>query len=448
MKSIYIIAPHNRTPFASFATSVQTLFPRQKGSGDFRNLSAFRAVPPRNRVAHVSGAVIGSRNMRDTFIILCLLFSVLRVLSLVLQAGGETFFHLASPTLRDGHPRAAIPFRAFRVFRRDIYSAPFLATNMTTRLQLHFNLLATLAAVLLSTATAFAQMSSNDSPPDTSLGIPSLTNVTEELPPVGTNSIPSILPRPPFVPGGSTVRSAFSGKFVVPGRSLRMPAPEAENDSRTPSDWNRAITFGMNMTDGNSDTLRYALGLDAAKERKQDTTRIRARAAYGESENQKDTEYATALYRYDRQLSHRFYVLGNADWFTDTIADVDYRLIGIISPGFHLWRSDSTVGKLELGAGYLAEEKGSGQDAFAAGRAAGALERIINAHILTWASIEYLPKLTDSTVFYINSELGLAAMLTRDLNLNLTFEDRYDNTPATDKNSNDLAFTTSLSLKF
>jgi hypothetical protein len=51
-------------------------------------------------------------------------------------------------------------------------------------------------------------------------------------------------------------------------------------------------------------------------------------------------------------------------------------------------------------------------------------------------------------VFYINSELGLAAMLTRDLNLNLTFEDRYDNTPATDKNSNDLAFTTSLSLKF
>jgi putative salt-induced outer membrane protein YdiY len=227
-----------------------------------------------------------------------------------------------------------------------------------------------------------------------------------------------------------------------------MPAPEAENDSRTPSDWNRAITFGMNMTDGNSDTLRYALGLDAAKERKQDTTRIRARAAYGESENQKDTEYATALYRYDRQLSHRFYVLGNADWFTDTIADVDYRLIGIISPGFHLWRSDSTVGKLELGAGYLAEEKGSGQDAFAAGRAAGALERIINAHILTWASIEYLPKLTDSTVFYINSELGLAAMLTRDLNLNLTFEDRYDNTPATDKNSNDLAFTTSLSLKF
>jgi hypothetical protein len=56
------------------------------------------------------------------------------------------------------------------------------------------------------------------------------------------------------------------------------------------------------MNQGNSDTLRYGFGLDAAREREKDTTRVRARAAYGESDEQKDTENATALCRYDRQI--------------------------------------------------------------------------------------------------------------------------------------------------
>jgi len=39
-------------------------------------------------------------------------------------------------------------------------------------------------------------------------------------------------------------------------------------------------------------------------------------------------------------------------------------------------------------------------------------------------------------------------MLTRDLNLNITLEDRYDNAPAIDRSSNDLTFTTAVSLRF
>jgi hypothetical protein len=312
--------------------------------------------------------------------------------------------------------------------------------------------LALLVAILIPACPAFAQATStsNDVPPVTTTEpTTSATNIFPQPPSTLTNH-PSILvpPKQTFIPGGSSVRSAFSGKFVVPGRTLRLPAPEADNDTRPANDWNRSLTFAMNMTQGNSDTLRYALGLDAAREKEQNTTRVRARAGYGESEGQKVTEYATALYRYDRKINRRFYALGNLDALTDTIADIDYRLIGILSPGFNLWRNDQSICKMELGAGYLAEQKGSGNDSFAAGRAAASLEHILNAHVLTWASVEYVPKLQDPKVFYVNSEVGLAAMLTRDLNLNLTLEDRYDNTPALDKESNDLTFTTSMSLKF
>jgi putative salt-induced outer membrane protein YdiY len=268
------------------------------------------------------------------------------------------------------------------------------------------------------------------------------------LTPSLTNHPPSTPAKTPYVPTGADVRSSFSGKFVVPGRTLRLPAPEAEHNPQRPDGWNRALTLAMNMTQGNSDTLRYGLGLDAAKESEQDTTRVRARAAYGESEDQKDTENATAFFRYDRQLNRRFYALGDIDWLTDTIADIDYRVIGILSPGIHLWRDDRTVCKMEIGAGYLAEKKGEGHDAFAAGRAAGIVEHILNAHVLTWASVEYLPKLADPSVFYLNTEFGLVSMLTRDLNLNITLEDRYDNAPAIDRSSNDLTFTTAVSLRF
>lgn len=274
------------------------------------------------------------------------------------------------------------------------------------------------------------------------------TNALTPPPPSLTNQPPIIPPKTPYIPTGTDVRSSFSGKFVVPGRTLRLPAPEAVDNRQRPDGWNRALSLAMNMTQGNSDTLRYGLGLDAAKEREQDTTRVRARAAYGESDEQKDTENATALLRYDRQLNRRFYALGDIDWLTDTIADIDYRVIGILSPGIHLWRDDRTVCKMEIGAGYLAEKKGTDKDAFAAGRAAGLVEHILNAHVLTWASVEYLPKLADPGVFYLNAEFGLVSMLTRDLNLNLTLEDRYDNAPALDRSSNDLTFTTAVSLRF
>lgn len=278
---------------------------------------------------------------------------------------------------------------------------------------------------------------------------PATSNIVTQPPLLTTNQY-HVVPTPKATPtiSGSSIRSTFSEKFIVQGRTLKLPAPDGSSPPPGPDEWLRSILFGMNMTQGNSDSLRYSLGLDAVRTSDIQTARVRGRSAYGESEGQKDAENAAAMVRYDRNLTRRIYALGDVDWLTDTIADVDYRVLGILSPGIHLIRGENTVCKLELGAGYLTEKKGNARESFVAGRAAGILERLFNAHVLGWCSIEYLPKLADRDVFFINAEAGIVSMLTRDLHLHCTVEDRYDNAPADDKTSNDLIFTTSVSLNF
>lgn len=271
---------------------------------------------------------------------------------------------------------------------------------------------------------------------------PAVTNVT-----VVTNVAPT-LPGP----SGAAVRAMFlqpgQGKFSVAGRTLALPAQEPGPTNGPATPWRRAIDFGMNMTKGNSDTLRYSLALDVVRERDKDLIRLGAQTLYGKSEDTKDTENASARTRYERQISPRTYGLGYADWLSDTIAGIDYRVTAIASPGWHLLRSPRSILNVEAGAGYLEEKKEADREGYAAGRLAASVERLLNEHVLTWCAVEYIPKFADMSVFFVNTEAGVASMLARNLTLKATLEDRYDNAPAPDVKNNDLYVSTALSLNF
>ena len=307
----------------------------------------------------------------------------------------------------------------------------------------------------LSLAPLLAQQTSTTDTNGPGGMVPALTNWVV-APPATTASNAVVRPiavtnAPPALSGGA-VRGIFTdvgqGKFSVAGRVLRLPAPEAAPATGTTSTWHRAIDFGMNMSKGNSDTLRYSLGMNAIRERDEDLASIRARGVYGESSGTKDTENASARARYERMLSKRTYGLGYAEWLTDPIADTDYRVTAIVSPGWHLMRTDRTILNVEAGAGYLDERKGDLDDGFAAGRLAASAERLLNTHVLAWSVVEYIPKFSDRNVFFVNSEAGVASMLARNLTLNVCVADRYDNAPAIDTKGNDLNLTASLNLCF
>jgi putative salt-induced outer membrane protein YdiY len=277
-----------------------------------------------------------------------------------------------------------------------------------------------------------------------------VTPVETNQMPVITNQIPVIKPKGTVKTGTSNVLSAFAGSFggsySVSGRTLRFPAPEAT--PRNATSWRRNLDFGMNMARGNTDTLRYSLGVDTVKEKDANTIRFRAHGAYGESDGSKDTENAGATLRYERQLTPIVYALANLDWMTDPIAELDYRFTGILSPGFHLIRTKTSLLNFEIGAGYVEEKKDNNEDGYTAGRAAIIAEKLFNDHVLGWATVEYIPKLADPSVFFINTELGLASYITRDLSLNICYQERYDSNPGEDTESRDSILSTALSLNF
>ena len=300
----------------------------------------------------------------------------------------------------------------------------------------------------VSLAQGVAPTTSTTNPPPVTVPVTGIT--TNETPPVTTNAPPVVKPKSPGVVNGVSLLGAFSGsagsKFSVSGRTLRLPDPGTLRHAD--DDWRRNLDFGMTTTRGNSETLRYSLGIDAVKEQENDLFRLRGKGSYGESEGVKDTENAQALFRYERLLTQRVYALGNIEWMSDSIAGLNYRLTGILSPGLRLIRSETTVVNAELGAGYIEENKDESETGWAAGRAAATVEKILNAHVLVWCTGEYLPKITDPGIFFVNAEAGIASFITRDLSLNVCYQERYDSAPVEGKENSDTVLSTALSLSF
>ncbi len=318
-----------------------------------------------------------------------------------------------------------------------------------------------LALILLPFLAAFGQaagleLNATNHPPSitTTNSWPAPETTTNVAPPSSVTNLPPpvVSPKPTSTINGSTLMTAFGnmpgGRFGVSGRTLKLPVTDLGTNAVSPDAWRRTLEYGMTLTQGNSDTLRYWLGLDALKERDADLFHFRARGSYGESESKTDTENAVASMRYERKLTDLSYALGNVEWMTDPVADLNYRVATILSPGFHLIRTEESLLNVEAGAGYLTEKKNEDEQGFLAGRFAITFEQVLNMHVMAWGSAEYLPKLLDASVFFINAELGIATVLGRNLSLTVSLLDRYDSAPSDDKRGNDSILTTALNLNF
>lgn len=275
-------------------------------------------------------------------------------------------------------------------------------------------------------------------------------------PPVSTN-LPPTEPAPVVSPvgpvpvvSGTAVHEMFGasrgGKFGVVGRALTLPVET--NAPPVASPWRRQIELGLSLTSGNSDTLRYTASVDARRETEQTLVRLRGSVAEGESEGMKDTENMGLGERFELLLTEKWYVMQTLDWWRDPIAEIDYRVTGIWSPGYHLVRTVSSLVNLEAGAGYVQEQKDGVEDGYMAGRLAVALERVLNPYVMGWLMAEYLPRVDDMDVYFMNAEAGLSSALPPRLALNVVLRERYDSSPIDEKESSDLALTASLSARF
>ena len=226
----------------------------------------------------------------------------------------------------------------------------------------------------------------------------------------------------------------------------KLPAKKAAK--REKGAWRRNLELGLATARGNSDTLRYDGEVSASKETDQNYFYIKAGGRYGESDKEKDTENATGEARFQHRLTERMYAGVDGYGLHDPIADLDYRARASLALGRQFVLSDRTALSAEAGPGYVAEKKAGESEGFLAGRVAQMLEFLVTDRLQIWQSVEYVPNLEDSRVYYVNAEVGLETVLLSSLSLKFTIEDRYDSNPAEGKEGNDLLTTTSLSWSF
>ena len=304
------------------------------------------------------------------------------------------------------------------------------------------------AGLLFWSGAGWAQTETNDTPepPDSATNAPPAA----DAPAAETPSASAKSPKPPPAYRGADMQDAFKGagrsRFGVSGRVNKLPAKKSVKKEQ--GQWRRNLEFGLATARGNSDTLRYDGEASASKETEQNYFYIKAGGRYGESDKEKDTENATGETRFQHRLTERMY--GGLDGYAlhDPVADLDYRARASLSLGRHFIRSERTALSVELGPGYVAEKKDGESEGFVAGRVAQMLEFLVTDSLQIWQSVEYVPDLEDSRVYYVNAEVGLETVLLSGLSLKFTIEDRYDSNPAEGKESNDLLTTTALSWSF
>lgn len=198
-----------------------------------------------------------------------------------------------------------------------------------------------------------------------------------------------------------------------------------------------SIALGLTMTDGNSDTLLGNVSLLKLRTRDAYSLRLGADFAYGEDQDEKTTENAKAVAEYRYLLSERSYVFSTLTALYDDIADIDYRGVLSVGPGYYLMKSERVTLGVEAGPAYIREKVGGEENDDLALRVGERYDRVLSATAKCWQALEYLPVADDFNDYLLNSEIGVEAAINSSASLRLVVKNAYDSTPAPDREKSD-----------
>ena len=212
------------------------------------------------------------------------------------------------------------------------------------------------------------------------------------------------------------------------------------------------VVLGATLTDGNSETLQANGGI-LADGRIPDTAEVHAGIEGNYSENTDDDDNSETTVQNGKvfanvkgDIANGWYGVGDAQYFHDRIADVDYRFT--LSPGIGRYLIDNDTVRLSIEAGpaYVWEEVDDETDNYWAARAAERLDWAISETSKFWEQCEYLQNCEDGDRYFINAEAGIEAAVSARVNLRLVVSDKYNSEPAASAEKNDLSVVTALSV--
>lgn len=198
--------------------------------------------------------------------------------------------------------------------------------------------------------------------------------------------------------------------------------------------WSGSVNVGGIYTDGNTRTSALSVTADAT--RTDGENRYTGDASYNYSRNRAidDTSADNARLGlgYDRFLTEKAYVLGNASYFTDNVAALDARTIFGVGGGYQIEDTEEFKWSAEGGISFVDEDfavDANDRD-YEAGRIATALNWVINKNVSYTQGTELLVSLDDSDDQLVINDSRIDLSLSESMIASVQYRLNYDNTPA------------------
>jgi len=212
--------------------------------------------------------------------------------------------------------------------------------------------------------------------------------------------------------------------------------------------WESAITFGVTLTSGNSDTLLANTTFSTHRINPTNEWLFGADASYGENNAVKSAEILHGFGQYNHLFTPRWFGYARADGLHDGISDVKYRVTLSPGAGYYFIKTKATMLAGEAGPGVVFERLDGENKTYLTPRLAERFEHKMDDHTRVWQSVEFMLQVDNPDNFLVNAEVGVEAALTKKLSLRTVVDDSYANIPAPSRKSNDVKLISGLAYKF
>lgn len=234
--------------------------------------------------------------------------------------------------------------------------------------------------------------------------------------------------------------------------------------------WKGGVNVGFAVTRGNSETKNLNIAFQSARTGLHDKLSLYTNSIYATNDVPTASPHTTANSiggggRYDRNLDDREFGFVNADFYHDSLQNLDLRSLVGGGLGLHAIKSDTTTFDLFAGANYTRENYSAFTIPPVPPATVGTLVPAIT-HNLAAATLgdDFMHKLGKNTVFTQNwylypnltdtgeyrttLNLGLVTKLNKWLGWQNSVGDIYVSNPPTSKKRNDLVVSTGLNFSF
>lgn len=250
---------------------------------------------------------------------------------------------------------------------------------------------------------------------------------------------------------------ALSGAAVMAQETGTVPAPQPAGDAGAAAaaaavppkpKWETSAGVGFSLTSGNADTTLFTANIQTLRKSGNHEIRAGADAGYGEVESVQNVGFVRGFTQYNYLLSERLFGFGRVEGLHDSIADITYRVPISAGIGYYFIKNDKVTLTAEAGPGYVFEKIGDDTRDFATIRFGERFTWKISERARLWQSFEYQPRIDQWSEYFVQGELGIAADITKQLDLRVVLQDWYVSNPAPGRESNDLKLVAGVNYKF